>query len=166
MTTAKSIINNYNMISHPEGGWFKETYRSQDFCFNEDQNTRSLQTSIYFLLESHQKSNFHIIKSDELWFFHSGSALTVHCILPNGTYNKLHIGPDFKKGQTYQALVPKGTIFGSSVDLPQSYSMVGCTVAPGFDFEDFKLFTQEELLQKHPKHPKHHLIIKKLTPTL
>jgi predicted cupin superfamily sugar epimerase len=161
MSTIKQIIKNYDMLSHPEGGWYKETYRSNDTTTINGLGTRNLMTSIYFLLESHQVSNFHIIKSDELWFSHSGSALTVHCIYPNGDYKKLHIGPDFEKGQTFQAVVPKGTIFGSSVDEPNTFSMVGCTVSPGFDFEDFKLFTQEELLDLYPQHSD---IIKKLTP--
>lgn len=142
------------MESHPEGGWYKETYRCSESTEIKNLGERSLMTSIYFLLESHQTSNFHIIKSDELWFYHSGSALTVHCIYPNGEYKKLHIGPDFEKGQTFQALVPKGTIFGSSVDKPNTFAMVGCTVSPGFDFEDFKLFERGELLSQFPEHKK------------
>ena len=160
MTEVQKIVSNYKMESHPEGGWYKETYRSKDNTTIPQLGERSLMTSIYFLLESHQTSNFHIIKSDELWFYHSGSALTVHCILPNGTYKKLHIGPDFDKGQTFQALVPKGTIFGSTVDVKNTFSMVGCTVSPGFDFKDFKLFNQQELLDLHPQHQS---IIEKLT---
>ncbi len=140
------------MESHPEGGWYKETYRSAESTQIKDIGERSLMTSIYFLLESHQTSNFHVIKSDEMWYYHSGSALTVHCIYPNGIYEELSIGPDFEKNQTLQALVPKGTIFGSSVDEENSYSMVGCTVSPGFDFNDFKLFEQQELLALYPQH--------------
>ncbi len=148
------------MVAHPEGGWYKETYRSATSTQIENLGERSLMTSIYFLLESHQTSNFHVIKSDELWFYHSGSALTVHCIYPNGEYKKLHIGPDFESGQNFQALVPKGTIFGSTVDTPGSHSMVGCTVAPGFDFNDFKLFERQELLSSYPEHQE---IIERLT---
>ena len=160
MSKVNQIIADYNMTSHPEGGWYKETYRSGQTTDVPALGKRHLMTSIYFLLESHQVSNFHVIKSDELWFYHSGSALTVHCIYPDGTYKKLHIGPDFSKGQTFQATVPKGTIFGSSVDEPNSFSMVGCAVSPGFDFQDFKLFEQVELLNQFPKHSE---IIKKLT---
>ena len=135
----RKLIDHYKMEAHPEGGWYKETYRSNISTEIIGIGERSLMTSIYFLLESHQTSNFHVIKSDELWYYHSGSALTVHCICPNGEYKKIHIGPDFEKGQTFQALVPKGTIFGSSVDEPNTFSMVGCTVSPGFDFYDFNL---------------------------
>lgn len=152
MSEVRKLVEFYEMESHPEGGWYKETFRSQESITIENIGTRNLMTSIYFLLESHQTSNFHRIKSDELWFYHSGSALTVHCILPNGEYKKIHIGPDFEKGQTYQALVPKGTIFGSTVDLRDSYSMVGCTVSPGFDFNDFELFNTSDLLKEFPQH--------------
>ena len=160
MSDIKKLVDFYKMESHPEGGWYKETYRSLQTTTINGLGERNLMTSIYFLLESHQTSNFHIIKSDELWFYHSGSALTVHCIYPNGIYEKLNIGPDFENGQTYQALVPKGTIFGSTVDVTNSHSLVGCTVSPGFDFSDFKLFTRNELLEKHPQHQ---TIIEKLT---
>jgi predicted cupin superfamily sugar epimerase len=160
MSNIKKLIEHYQMESHPEGGWYKETYRSSQSTQIKDVGERSLMTSIYFLLESHQTSNFHVIKSDEMWYYHSGSALTVHCIYPNGVYKKLHIGPDFEKGQTFQALVPKGTIFGSTVDTPNTHSMVGCTVSPGFDFNDFKLFEQQELLALYPAHKK---VIDRLT---
>jgi len=160
MSDVKKIVEFYNMESHPEGGWYKETYRSKEVTSVPNLGDRNLMTSIYFLLESHQTSNFHRIKSDELWFYHSGSALTVHCIFPNGDYKTLHIGPDFEKGQTFQALVPKGTIFGSTVDIENTHSMVGCTVSPGFDFNDFKLFEKEELLETFPQHQS---IIEKLT---
>ena len=160
MPEVKKIVDFYKMEPHPEGGWYKETYRSKEIVTLENLGERNLMTSIYFLLESHQTSNFHIIKSDELWFYHSGSPLTVHCIYPNGVYETLHIGPNFENGETFQALVPKGTIFGSTIDVKDSYSLVGCTVSPGFDFNDFKLFEKQELLAKHPEH---HTIIKKLT---
>ena len=160
MSEAKKIVDFYKMESHPEGGWYKETYRSNTKTSIDNLGQRNLMTSIYFLLESHQTSNFHKIKSDELWFYHSGSPLTVHCIYPNGEYEMLHIGPNFEKGETFQALVPKGTIFGSTVNIENTYAMVGCTVSPGFDFNDFKLFEKDELIAEFPQH---HSIIEKLT---
>ncbi len=160
MSEVKKIVDFYEMESHPEGGWYKETYRSKELTTINNLGDRNLMTSIYFLLESHQTSNFHVIKSDELWFYHSGSPLTVHCIYPNGNYEMLHIGPDFENGQRFQALVPKGTIFGSTVDIENSHALVGCTVSPGFDFNDFKLYKEHELLEKHPQHQS---IIEKLT---
>ena len=160
MSEVKKIVNFHKMESHPEGGWYKETYRSKEVTSINNLGDRNLMTSIYFLLESHQTSNFHRIESDELWFYHSGSPLTVHCIYPNGNYEMLHIGPDFENGQAFQALVPKGTIFGSTVDIENTHALVGCTVSPGFDFNDFKLFERQELIDIYPQHQS---IIEKLT---
>ena len=160
MSEVKKIVNFHKMESHPEGGWYKETYRSKEVTSIKNLGDRNLMTSIYFLLESHQTSNFHRIESDELWFYHSGSPLTVHCIYPNGNYEMLHIGPDFENGQAFQALVPKGTIFGSTVDIENAHALVGCTVSPGFDFNDFKLFERQELIDIYPQHQS---IIEKLT---
>ncbi len=156
----KQLIDHYQMEVHPEGGWFKETYRSDVEIKNANEDKRQILTSIYFLLTDENISKFHTIQSDELWYYHSGSALTVHCISPNGTYRQLKIGPNFKAGEQFQAIVPKGTIFGSTVDEPENFSMVGCAVAPGFDFRDFKLFDRLELTKQFPEHS---LIIQKLT---
>ncbi|MFD1552143.1 cupin [Putridiphycobacter roseus] len=155
----EALVKNYAMLPHPEGGWYKENYRSNR-NIPLDENSRSLLTSIYFLLTSENVSRFHVLKSDELWYYHSGSALTVHCISPKGEYYQLKIGPNFEAGEQFQAVVPSGTIFGSTVDQKNQYAMVGCAVAPGFDFEDFKLFTTAELLAKFPSHQ---TIIQKLT---
>lgn len=148
------------MIEHPEGGWYKELYRSSIITKNKENEDRSILTSIYFMLTDKNCSNFHTIKSDELWYYHSGSGFTVHCISPDGEYYTLKIGPNFAEGEVFQAIVPKGTIFGSTVEKKDSYSMVGCAVAPGFDFADFKLFSRNELLEKYPKHK---TIINRLT---
>ena len=165
MSQVKKNIDFYETENQPEGSWYKETYRSDTNTYSKGLGERSLMTSIYFLLESHQTSNFHVIKSDELWFYHSGSALTVDCTYPNGEYKTLRIGPESVSGQSFQALVPKGIFFGSTVDVKNSYSMVGCTASPDFDFNDpiaigFNLFERQELLTKHIQH---HSIINKLT---
>ena len=154
------LINHYELEAHPEGGWFKEVYRSKQNMLVNTIEERQVLTSIYFLLSTENVSKFHSIKSDELWYYHSGSALTVHCINPEGNYYQLKIGPDFNNGEQFQAIVPKGTIFGSTVDEPDKYSFVGCAVAPGFDFKDFKLFKESELMKRFPQHEN---IIKKLT---
>ncbi len=158
--TITELIKSYQLEEHPEGGWFKETYRSDHNLFNDQNEERQILTSIYFLLTDQNVSKFHTIKSDELWYYHSGSALTVHCIEPDGNYYQLKIGPDFSAGEQFQAIVPKGTIFGSTVDQADQYSLVGCAVAPGFDFRDFKLFNEAELINRFPQHQS---IIKKLT---
>jgi hypothetical protein len=148
----KKLVDHYKMEQHPEGGWFKETYRSNAQTLNANDHERDLLTSIYFLLTDKNCSKFHSIQSDELWYYHSGSGFTVHCISPKGKYYTLKIGPDYESGEVFQAVVPKGTIFGSTIEKKDSYALVGCAVAPGFDFIDFKLYSRIELLEKYPQH--------------
>jgi predicted cupin superfamily sugar epimerase len=139
------LITRFDMQAHPEGGYYSEEYRSEITLPGLE---RQLMTSIYFLLPSGDVSHFHRIKSDELWFFHEGSPLTVHTLDERGHTENL-VGLDLKAGQTPQLLVPANTIFGSSVNDADSYSFVSCVVAPGFDFRDFELFTSEELLKDY-----------------
>jgi predicted cupin superfamily sugar epimerase len=153
----QEIINHFDMLPHPEGGFYKETYRSSELCLN---GTRNLKTVIYFLLRSEDVSHFHRIKSDEMWYYHSGSPLIVHSIDDQGIYKEQKVGINFSEGEIPQYLVPKNTIFGSTVLEKDSYSLVSCSVSPGFDFEDFELFKQSDLLEQFPLH---HKIISKLT---
>ncbi len=140
-----NIIEKLHLQPHPEGGYYKETYRSIETCFD---GSRNLQTAIYFLLTSDNVSHFHRIKSDEIWYFHAGSPLIVHTLTEKGHTQHL-VGNDLLAGQTPQLLVPKDTIFGSSVLEKDSYSLVSCSVAPGFDFADFELFSKAELMQDY-----------------
>lgn len=150
--TVKQLVTNLKLEEHPEGGWYKEIYRSNLKTLNENTQSRDLLTSIYFLLTDRNCSKFHSIESDELWYYHLGSGFTVHCLSPDGEYYRIKIGPNHEVGEVFQALVPKGTIFGSTVESENSFSLVSCAVAPGFDFEDFKLYSAEELLKKFPDH--------------
>jgi len=144
-TAIQQIIDNLHLEAHPEGGFFIETYRSTELIAHPERN---LMTSIYFLLTSENVSKFHQIKSDEMWYFHSGSPLIVHMLNDKG-HTELIIGNDLSKGQRPYGMVPKDTIFGSCVLEENSYSLVSCAVAPGFDFRDFKLFTKAELMQDY-----------------
>ncbi|MGB0934241.1 MAG: cupin domain-containing protein [Lishizhenia sp.] len=153
------LIEKFNLNQHPEGGWYKEIYRSSE-KIDTQSGDRDLLTSIYFLLSSDNQSHFHKIESDEIWFYHEGSPLSVHTISPEGEYKVLKVGLNLAKGEEPQVLVPKGTIFGSTVDQENSYSFVSCAVAPGFDFQDFYLHTREELLTHYPEHAS---IINRLT---
>lgn len=154
--SADYFINSLNMLPHPEGGYFKESYVSKDLLINEG---RSLYTSIYFLLKTGEVSNFHRLKSDEMWYFHCGEALTIYMISPKGELIERKLGLNIEKGEFPQILVPKNYIFGSAMN-KDGFSLVGCMVSPGFSFEDFELFEREYLINKYPKHEK---IIKKLT---
>lgn len=141
-----NIIQKLSLQPHPEGGFYKETYRSAETCLD---GSRNLQTAIYFLLTSDNVSHFHRIKSDEIWYFHAGSPLLVHTLTDEG-HTQYVVGNDLLAGQTPQLLVPKNTIFGSSVLEKDSYSLVSCSVAPGFDFADFELFTKADLIKDYP----------------
>jgi hypothetical protein len=165
MNNAEYWINKLGLEKHPEGGWFSEVYRSEETTKAEQlpkrfAGERHHSTSIYFLLTSDTFSAFHRIKSDELWHFYDGSAVTIHMIDGNGEYSSVTLGRDIDKGEVLQYAIPHGVWFGAEVNDEGSYSLVGCTVAPGFHFDDFELAKQDELLGKYPEHKR---IVKKLT---
>ncbi|MFJ8063520.1 cupin domain-containing protein [Psychrobacillus sp. NPDC096426] len=148
---ANYFIQHLNLEPHPEGGYFKSTHASEE-TLDAFGATRKQYTSIYFLLGEGDISHFHRLKSDELWYFHGGSSLIVHVIDEEGSYVEHKLGLDIENGESPQVLVPRNSIFGSSVVNNGAFSLVGCMVSPGFDFEDFELFTQSELLEKYPEH--------------
>ncbi len=156
MTELQYLINELGLQAHPEGGYYKETYRAAQTLEGKD---RQLLTSIYFLLTSENVSKFHRIKSDELWYFHAGSPLIVHTLSERG-HEQHHLGLDLSKGQQPFLWIPKDTIFGSTILNDEGYALVSCAVAPGFDFRDFELFTAEQLLLKFAAHSE---IIERLT---
>ncbi len=146
--------------SHPEGGSYASTFRKEE-TVETDSGDRPLYTSIYFLLAEGEVSKFHQLKSDELWYYHDGAPLTVHMITAEGAYTAAKLGLAIEQGEQPQLLVPAGTIFGSSMSgMGGACSLVGCMVSPGFDFEDFKLFSAEELIARFPQHES---IIRKMT---
>jgi hypothetical protein len=161
----QELISTFVLLKHPEGGYFKETYRSEGIISesalpNEFNGYRNYSTGIYFLLTSDAFSAFHRIKQDEMWHFYEGSPLVVHMIDENGNYSFQKVGLDINDDQIPQFVVPKNVWFASEVLNSDSYSFVGCTVSPGFDFEDFELADQTELSSLFPDHK---AIINKLT---
>jgi predicted cupin superfamily sugar epimerase len=151
------IVAYYQMLPHPEGGYYKETYRSEELIdkkalpirFN---GNRHFATAIYFLLEKGNFSAFHRIQSDEVWHFYSGQALDIFVIHTNGELEKIQLGSEIEKGQTFQATVPAGSWFASVPADETLFSFVGCTVSPGFDFMDFELAKRKELVAAYPQH--------------
>lgn len=152
MKNEQYYIKHLQLEQHPEGGYFKETYRSDENVLNRNGVRRSASTGIYFLITSEFFSAFHKIESDEMWHYHDGAALSVYIILPNGELEILKIGKDIENGEQLQGVVPAGCWFASKVDVPDSFSLVGCTVAPGFDFDDFILAEREKLIQEFSEH--------------
>lgn len=154
---AAYFIEALNLRPHPEGGWFKETYRSDEVILQNHlpgrfSGSRNFSTAIYFLLEGKSFSAFHRIQSDELWHFYSGSGITVYVIMPGGESQILKLGHDIRAGEQMQAVVKAGCWFASEVTKVDSFSLAGCTVAPGFDFADFELAKRDELLKLFPQH--------------
>ena len=147
-------ISQLELEPHPEGGFFKETYRSileidlKDVGLKKS-GKRSLSTGIYFLIEKENFSAFHRIKSDEMWHYYSGDPLIVHMIDKNGIYSTQVIGPNIEKGEKLQFVVPANRWFASEVNGNGEYSLVGCTVSFGFDFQDFEMATPK-LIEEFP----------------
>ncbi len=153
--SAGELITLLNLSRHPEGGWFRETYRSAekvpaDLLPARSGGERNICTAIYFMLERGDFSALHRIKSDEIWHFYAGASLVIHIFTPRGTREAVKLGRDIAADDTFQAVVPAGCWFGAEVSGPGPYSLVGCTVAPGFDFADFEMGNREELLTRYP----------------
>lgn len=153
--TAQSYIQALQLQPHPEGGFFSESYRSaQTMALSAPgggTQQRNVCTAIYFLLEAGNFSAFHRIQSDEIWHFYAGQALEVLELLPDGQLCCTRLGSDILRGEIPQYVVPADTWFASRVAEGGTFSLVGCTVAPGFDFADFRLARRQELLEIFPQ---------------
>lgn len=149
--SAQYYISKLNLIGHPEGGFYAETYRSQQKIKNSEGNNRNISTAIYFLLSDTQKSHFHRIKSDELWFHHEGETLAI-TVLIDGEISVIHLGKDLENGEVLQTTIPANCWFASQVKSKKGFALVSCTVAPGFDFEDFEMAKKADLTTEYPKY--------------
>ncbi|MDY6863258.1 MAG: cupin domain-containing protein [Thermodesulfobacteriota bacterium] len=158
-------IEKLGLKKHPEGGFYRETYRSDETIRanalpERFADARSISSSIYFLLRGKDFSALHCIKSDELWHFYTGGTLIIHSIDQKGKYFRIQLGNNFDNGEVFQALLKSGFWFGATLKDHTSYSLVGCTVSPGFDFKDFEMGNRAKLIKLYPKHRS---IIEKLT---
>ena len=140
------LIKALKLTRHPEGGWFKETYRA---ALINDSN-RAASTAIYFLLSACDISHFHRIDADEAWHHYEGDPIRVH-ILDDMGYRTLEIGPWSTEGIEPQGVVPAGAWFCAEVIRGHAgYALVGCTVAPGFEFASFELAKSDALIRQWP----------------
>ena len=163
---AAAWIRKLALRPHPEGGHYRETYRAAERVPagglpRRFSGPRSCSTAIYFLLQGHEVSRLHRIKSDEIWHFYAGAPLTVHVIDTQGRYHAHPLGRKPNSEALPQIVVPAGAWFGATVDRARGYALVGCTVAPGFDFADFELADRTTLLRQFPRHRQ---LIERLTP--
>lgn len=146
---SEQIIKNLKLLPHPEGGYYKEMYRAEQKINLDNGKSRNVSTAIFYLLENEDKSRFHRIASDELWFFHQGNPLEILSI-QNGKLIKTVLGNNFEVGEVLQAVIPAHTWFASRVKNSKGYALVSCTVAPGFDFADFELADRDKLINEFP----------------
>lgn len=142
---AAELVQRLSLQPHPEGGYFREVHRSAQKVRSNEHGERAAFTSILFLLEAPQVSRLHRIDAEELWSWHAGAPLDVH-ILDSGEKRRVGPGPD----ACFQTVVPAGTWFGAEVASPDGFSLVGCVVAPGFEFRTFELGDRQKLQREFP----------------
>jgi predicted cupin superfamily sugar epimerase len=147
------LVKKLALVKHPEGGYFKQTYRS-DIMVNVEgfDGPRNIATAIYYMLAGGQFSAFHRIRSDEIWHYYAGCSITLYAIDKDGKLSKTRIGRG--DGGTPQAVIKAGTWFSAAPDSKKSYCLLGCTVSPGFDYRDWELGKRDELVKMYPQHRK------------
>jgi predicted cupin superfamily sugar epimerase len=143
--TAASLVESLGLRAHPEGGFYRETFRSEQLVETPRGARRAL-TSILFLLTAESFSAFHRIASEEAWHFYDGDPIVIEILHPGGEHERRNLGP----GGPWQTVVPAGAAFASHVPKTGGHALVGCDVAPGFEFADFELCKRSELLDLYP----------------
>jgi predicted cupin superfamily sugar epimerase len=144
------------MKPHPEGGFYREVYRSAiripvGAVKASGGRSRSLATSIYFLLDGADYSSWHRLSSDELWYFHEGASVRIHRITPEGRLTVLKLGPGRGKDEVPQRLVPAGHWIAAELERSAGYALLSCSVFPGFEFDDFEMASAEDIFVRNPK---------------
>lgn len=147
--TVEQLVAGFELTPHPEGGYYRETYRSTE-VFHTDRGLRSASTAILFLLPAGTRSRLHRIRSDEVWHVHLGGPMRLIELHPDGRVVETVLGTDLAAGQRVQHVVPAGVWFGGYPEPGSPYALVGCTVSPGFDFADFELGDADELARQFP----------------
>ncbi|WP_321794055.1 cupin domain-containing protein [Caballeronia sp. J97] len=153
---SRELIQRLKLEPHPEGGFFRETYRAKGHVMRESESagaTRSASTAIYFLLCDGAHSAWHRIRSDEVWHFYAGDPIDVHVLDANGTLVTHRLGNALDHPDTvFQAVVEAGDWFAAECHDAKGAALVGCTVAPGFEFSEFELAAPGTLEARYPQH--------------
>ncbi len=153
--TADDVIRLLALQPHPvEGGYFRETYRSAATlpaaALPIHGADRSVSTAIYYLLKPGHVSELHVLPGDEVFHFYLGSPVKMLQLLPDGSGREVLLGPDLAAGQVPQVVVPGGVWQGTRLLGTAGFALLGCTVAPGFDYADYRSATRAELTAKWP----------------
>lgn len=156
MDKATYWITKLELEKHPEGGWFKETYRSEEIIGQNSlperfKGNRNFSTAIYYLLNKTDYSTFHKIKSDEIWHFYDGTSPIEILLLSQEGIKSIVVGRDLEKGESVQVIIPKNVWFAAHLIDKSGFALVGCTVSPGFDFNDFEMANIEALKKEFPQ---------------
>lgn len=159
MITANDVIKKLGLKPLPEeGGYYLETYRSQDDglpadCFGiKSDKARNISTAIYYLVTPEEFSSLHRIRCDEIFHFYAGDPVEMIQINEAGELKKITLGPKVLDGDQPQVIVPKGVWQASKLKNGGSWALLGTTVAPSFEFEDLEVPSREELTQIFPQH--------------
>lgn len=148
-----NLLRKLSLQKHPEGGYFKESYRSgTEINVKGRKGTWRAATAIYYMLVGNQFSAFHRVKSDEIWHHYTGSSLTLHIIKDNSELNKIKLGKG--KGERFQVVIKANTWFAASLNNKKSYCLVGCTLSPGFEYDDWEIGNRYTLIKTFPRHRK------------
>ncbi|HVV68173.1 MAG TPA: cupin domain-containing protein [Gammaproteobacteria bacterium] len=151
------LVNVLQLMPHPEGGYYNEVYRATDKIGVAREKYgdayRASATSIYFLLKGDDFSAWHKIKSDEIWNYHEGNSINILSINPQGVLKQHKLGSKLSDPDAeYQVVIPAGDWFCAYVEDGEGYTLVGCTVAPGFEFVDFEIADRNKLTQEFKQH--------------
>jgi predicted cupin superfamily sugar epimerase len=148
--SAADVITRLGLTPHPEGGFFRETFRAPASIQAPFGGlTRAASTAIYFLLRAGDFSAFHAVRSDEVWHHYLAASLELHTIDAAGQHERIELGADLLNGEQPQWVVPAG-VFQAARVIGDGFALVGCTVAPGFDFADFSMPSRAELVRRFP----------------
>ncbi len=156
MITANDWIEQLSLKPHPEGGYYREVYRADEYIEkqalpNRYNGDRSFSTAIYYLLTAGEFSAFHRVRSDETWHFYAGGVLEIFTINPQGSIDIKLLGNGNSNASPMHT-IPHGSWFAAKPAENTPYTLAGCTVAPGFDFADFELADKNKLLKEFPQH--------------
>jgi uncharacterized protein len=162
---ADDVIKMLNLKPHPEGGYFIEIKKSDEFFPAKSlperyKGERAFYTSIYYMLVGENKSHFHKVNSDETWYFHTGSSVTIHMLSETNGYSKVILGNNVLENEHLQFTVPQGVWFSAELNDKNSFGLFSCNVAPGFEYADFELGKREHLIKLFPDYEK---VINELT---
>ena len=151
MQNASYWFEHLKLQPHPEGGYYKEVFRSPQQVIRFDGNkVKQACTSIYYLLEGKDFSGFHRLASDEIWYFHKGSPLIIHTINENGLHTAFELSDNISGNLSI--VITAGIWFAAEIPCGDGFTLASCAVAPGFDFSEFEMAKKEELTKIYPQH--------------